>query len=388
VKHRVLTFIAVLIALAPLISPLHAPAFAMPLAAQTQTPSTKPTTPAAKAWAPTKTPWGDPDLQGTYTSDDCIGTPMQRPANLGDRLVATEQELQQREGAIARNAEIDSQQTVTSNAIVTTGPPSHWVERARRPCRQTSLVIDPPNGQIPPLTPEAQTRAGRGQRGGGGDELAAPAAPRGAAPVAAPEGGRGGARGGAPQNIIYNSWEDFSYYIRCITRGVAGSILPVIYGNGTQIVQAPGYVMLLQEMIHEARVIPLDKRPHASSNIRSYMGDPRGHWEGNTLVVETTNFIGNKTGIGLNGGGTPTSDALKLTERFTKVDPNTINYELTIDDSKVYTKPWKVGFPVTLEQGYQNFEYACHEGNYAMFDSLSGARSLERAAEEAAAKKK
>jgi hypothetical protein len=118
------------------------------------------------------------------------------------------------------------------------------------------------------------------------------------------------------------------------------------------------------------------------------MGDPRGHWEGNTLVVETTNFLGNRTGVaGGNGGGTPTSDALKLTERFTRVGPNEIKYEVTINDPKTYTTPFKVGFPLTQEPGYQNFEYACHEGNYAMFDSLSGARAQERAAAEAAKKK-
>jgi len=138
-------------------------------------------------------------------------------------------------------------------------------------------------------------------------------------------------------------------------------------------------------MVHEARVIPLDGRPHAGPNIRSYMGDSRGRWEGTTLVIETTNFLPSKTGIGLNGGGTPTSDALKLTERYTRVDPNTINYEVTIDDPKTYAKPWKVAFPITQEPGYENFEYACHEGNNAMFNSLSGARAEDRA-EEAAKK--
>src|SRR2546421_9767184 len=139
-------------------------------------------------------------------------------------------------------------------------------------------------------------------------------------------------------------------------------------------------------MVHEARVIPMDGRPHAGPNMRSYMGDPRGHWEGNTLVVETTNFLGGKTGVGGgNGGGTPSTDALKLTERFTRTDPNTIAYEVRIEDPKTYTKPFTVAFPITQEPGYQNFEYACHEGNYAMFDSLSGARAVEKAA---AAKKK
>ena len=299
-----------------------------------------------KTYAVSKTPWGDPDLQGTWTSDDCINTPLQRAPNFGDKLYLTDEELTQREAAIARQAENDKQQFVAANAQANVNPPGHWGERARRPCRQTSLIVDPPNGRTPDLTPEAQARA----------------IPRGA--------------GNNPA-----SWEDFSFYIRCITRGVAGSILPVIYGNGTQILQGPGYVLLLQEMVHEARVIPLDNRPHAGSNVRSYMGDSRGHWEGNTLVVETTNFLAGKTGIGLNGGGTPTSDALKLTERFTRVDPNTINYEMTVDDPKIYTKPWKVGFPISQERGYQNFEYACHEGNNAMFNSLSGARAAEKAAE-------
>jgi hypothetical protein len=312
-------------------------------------PASKSATPAksAKSWTQPKTPWGDPDLQGTWTSDDCIGTPLNRPVNLGDRLYYTEQELAQRQQNLERQQQNDLQETVAPNQRVGTGPPGHWGERARRPCKQTSLVVDPPNGRTPDLLPEAKAR-----------------------PI--PEGA-------GNNNPKADSWEDFSYYIRCISRGVTGSILPVIYGNGQQVVQGPGSVMILQEMVHEARVIPVDGRPHASSNIRSYMGDPRGHWEGNTLVVETTNFLGNRNGIGLNGGGTPTSEALKLTERYTRVGPNELHYEVTVDDPKTYVKPFKIAFPLTQEPGYQNFEYACHEGNYAMFDSLSGARAKERA---------
>ena len=329
-SHRLLVVVLAIISTLIVSVPLHA---------QTKAP-------AAKAYTPPKTPWGDPDLQGTWTSDDCINTPMQRPATASDKLYLTEEELAQREAAIARQTQNDKQQFVAPDARPNVNPPGHWGERARRPCRQTSLVIDPPNGRTPDLTPEAQARV----------------VPRGA----------------GNNNPQPASWEDFSFYIRCITRGVAGSILPVIYGNGTQIIQAPGYVTLLQEMVHEARVIPMGKLPHSGSGVRSYMGDSRGHWEGTTLVVETTNFLPGKTGIGLNGGGTPTSDALKLTEKFTRTDPNTINYEMTIDDPKTYTKPWKVGFPITQESGYQNFEYACHEGNNAMFNSLSGARAAEK----------
>jgi hypothetical protein len=324
---------------------------AQPVTAQAAKPA-----PSTKTWSAPKTPWGDPDLQGTWTSDDCIGTPLNRPANFGDRAYYTEQELAQRQNQLATQQQNDLQETVGSNARVGTGPPAHWGERARRPCKQTSLVVDPPNGKMPDLLPEARTR-----------------------PI--PEGA-------GNNNPKADSWEDFSYYIRCISRGVTGSIFPVIYGNGQQIVQAPGYVTIMQEMVHEARVIPTDGRPHASQNIRSYMGDARGHWEGSTLVVETTNFLGNRTGMGGNGGGTPTSDALKLIERYTRLGPAEIRYEVTIDDPKTYPRPFKVAFPLTQEPGYQNFEYACHEGNYAMFDSLSGARAQEKKHAAEAAQKK
>jgi hypothetical protein len=344
-RHPFLMSIASLVAVAAIFALTAEPAIGQ----------TAKAAPAAKNGTQPKTPWGDPDLQGTWTSDDCIGTPLNRPANLGEKLYYTEEELAQRQTQLARQQENDRQETVTPGQRVGTGPPAHWGERARRPCKQTSLVVDPPNGRTPDLLPEAKTRR-------------------------IPEGA-------GNNNPKADSWEDFSYYIRCITRGVTGSIFPVIYGNGQQIVQAPGYVTILQEMVHEARVIPVDGRPHASPNIRSYMGDARGHWEGNTLVVETTNFLGDRTGIAGNGGGTPTSDALKLTERYTRTGPNEIRYEVTIDDPKTFVAPFKVAFPLTQEPGYQNFEYACHEGNYAMFDSLSGARALEKRAAEAAKKK-
>jgi len=318
---------------------------AAPIAAWAQaTPNAAPT----KAWTAPKTPWGDPDLQGTYTSDDYIGVGLQRNAQFGNRLYLTEQEIAQREGQIANQATTDLAETVAPNARVGVGPPSHWAERAKRPPKQTSLIVDPPDGRFPELTAEAKAR--RAPLGAGVND------PRPA------------------------SWEDFSYYIRCITRGVTGSVYPVIYGNGTQIVQAPGFVTILQEMIHEARVIPLDGRPHVSSNIRTYMGDSRGHFEGNTLVVETTNFLDNKTSAqGGNGAaGPPTTAALRLVERFTRVAPDTINYQVTIDDPKTYTRPFTVAFPIVQEPGYQLFEYACHEGNHAMFNSLSGARAQEK----------
>jgi hypothetical protein len=308
---------------------------------------------ASEEWSQPRTPWGDPDLQGTWTSDNCIRTPMNRPAEFGDRLYLTAEEIAQREAAIEAQKVTDAKESAEGQAV-RTGPPPHWGERARKSCGQTSLVVDPPNGRVPDMLPEAKTRV---------------------IPQAA-----------TIENPRADTWEDFQDYIRCITRGVTGSIFPVIYGNGQQVVQGPGYVMIMQEMVHEARVIPLDGRPHVSRNIRSYMGDPRGHWEGDTLVVETTNFKGGATGTGNNGGGTPTTDALKLVERYTRTGPNDMRYEVTIDDPKTYVRPYKVAFPLTQEPGYQNFEYACHEGNYGMYDSLSGARAKEREAKEKAEK--
>jgi hypothetical protein len=320
--------------------------------AVSQTPNTR--SAGTRTWAQPKTPWGDPDLQGTWTDDDCIGTPMDRPANFGSRQYYTEQELADREKQIEKRHETDLEETVAPGARVGTGPPGHWGESARRPCRQTSLVVDPPDGRTPALVPEALTR------------------PQGEA-----------ATNNKPKADTYL---DFSTYIRCITRGVVGSIYPVVYGNGQEIIQGPGYVSIMQEMVHEARVIPLDGRPHASANIRTYMGDPRGHWEGNTLVVETTNFLGGKTSVTANGWGTPTSDALRLVERYTRTGPDEMRYEVTVDDPNTYARPFKIGLPLTQEPGYRNFEYACHEGNYAMFDSLSGARAEEKKAAAAAGK--
>jgi hypothetical protein len=174
-----------------------------------------------------------------------------------------------------------------------------------------------------------------------------------------------------------DSWEDRSLYERCITRGILG-LLPVIYNNGTQIIQGPGYVAFTYEMIHEARLIPLDGRPHAGSNIRSYMGNSRGRWEGNTLVIETTNFLPEKTAV----GGTPTSDNFRLIERLTRVGADTLQYEATVHDEKTWTRPWTLSLPLTKDSsGFPVFEYACHEGNYALEGILSGARADEKAAE-------
>jgi hypothetical protein len=305
-----------------------------------------------KTWTPPKTTWGDPDLQGVWTSDDFYGVPFERPAQYGDRKFLTDEEYAARaketdllatsvQAGVYPNAGYWAHQKgVDAKAV-----PTNWTEFARRAPRQTSLVVDPPNGHIPPLTAYGESvRAA----------MAAARKPR-------PE-----------------SWLDISMYDRCITRGVAGSMFPVIYGNGSEIVQEPGLVAIRYEMIHETRIIPLDNRPHAPAAMRTYMGDPRGHWEGNTLVVETTDFIGGHNGFVGNGGGLPYSEETRLVERFTRLNDRTVHYEVTINDPKTYTAPWTVAFEITREPGYQIFEYACHEGNYAMRNSLSAARAEEQ----------
>jgi hypothetical protein len=177
-------------------------------------------------------------------------------------------------------------------------------------------------------------------------------------------------------------WEqagDLSGYDRCVSRGVVGSMMPVVYNNGNEIVQGPGYVAFRNEMIHETRVIPLDGRGALPPSFKGWMGDSRGHWEGNTLVVRTTNTNG-KTGMQGNGSMLIASDALVLTERFTPLSADALQYEVTVNDPKTWTSPWTIAFPLKRESSYQIFEYACHEGNNAMRNTLSGSRADEAAA--------
>src|SRR5262245_16537870 len=305
-----------------------------------------------KAWTPPKTPWGDPDIQGIWPGN--VGVPMQRPAAFGERATLTDSEFAQREAQAKRQADTDNQAFATSDTRVGIGPPSYWTERGR-PTRQASLIIDPPNGRLPALTPEAE-KYRKEARGG--------------------KGLPGEWRGQA------DSYDDLNIYYRCITRGMLGSVIPVVYNNGNQIVQGPGYVVFRNEMIHESRVTPLDRRPHAGSNIRMFMGDSRGHWEGNTLVVETTNFT-YKDAIGSNGAGYPGdpgyhSENLKVVERFTRVSENAMEYRATVIDEKTWTRPWTILINLEKDDKYQMIEYACHEGNYAMTDILSGARAVEQ----------
>jgi hypothetical protein len=308
-------------------------------------------------WTPPKTAWGDPDLQGTWTSDDFYGVPFERPMRYGNRKLLTDEEYAERAkendllATSIRAGVFPKAGYWEQHAGVEAEPyPSNWSEYARRTSRQTSLIVDPEDGHLPGLTPQAMFLR--------------------VSQIA------------AARKSHLESWEDFSMYARCITRGVLGSMLPVMYGNGTEIIQTPGLVAIHYEMIHEARLIPIDPpdhpQPHRPGSLLTYMGDPRGHWEGDTLVVETTNFMGGKVGIGANGEGVRYSDDLRLVERFTRTSDREIQYEVTVNDPKTFTKPWTVAFPITREPGYQIFEYACHEGNYAMPNSLSSARAEEK----------
>ena len=307
-----------------------------------------------QAWKAPRTPWGDPDLQGIWPSTHMVGVPFERAPQFGNRLFLTDEEFRVRQKDAARQQELDNADFSIEHAADVaamgdvggpTSPPPSWLERGE-PSRQSSLIVEPSNGRLPPMTPEGERR----QRLVKNTYLV---------------------------QTGFNSFDELGPYDRCISRGVIGSMMPVIYNNGNQIIQAPGYVVLRQEMIHETRFIPLDGRPHLPPTFRSYMGDSRGHFEGDTLVVQTTNLNG-RTGAQANGNLLMMSDAALITERFTRTDPDTIQYEVTVNDPKTWTMPWKAAFPLKRDSKYQIFEYACHEGNHAMSNILSASRADER----------
>jgi len=300
---------------------------------------------AAQTPPPQRTPWGDPDLQGVFTSDDELGVPFERPEQFGTRQTMTDQEFAEREAQARRQAATDAEEFVRPGRGVGldgTGPPPHWLERGQ-PSRRTSVVIDPPDGRIPYLNDDARKRAA----------IAVNARTTGNKPFDGPEA--------------------LDPYDRCITRGLPHVIFPTIYNNTSQIVQGPGYVAIRYEMIHDARIIPLDGRAALSPAIRQIFGDSRGRWEGDTLVVEVTNFP--KTMVNYRGA----SGDLRLIERFRRVDARTVRYEVTVADPSTFSRPWTAA--ISLKEAADTpdvFEYACHEGNYAMRNILSAARKAER----------
>jgi hypothetical protein len=311
-------------------------------------------TSAGGAWTAPKTPWGHPDLQGVWTTDQEIGVPLERPIELGEKATLTEAEYRQRAEMLKKRYSDDKASRV--GEVGNEQGPVHWYEGARQVSYRTSLVIDPPNGRIPPYTPEAQKRVVR-------------------------KGTALGFEGGSMGNGPFDGPEDLHLADRCITRGLPQTWFPSEYNNGFQIVQSPDYVTIYYERQHEARVIPLDGRPHLNGQVRQWIGDSRGRWEGNTLVVDVTNF-GEQTSF------RKSSTTLHLIERYTRVDANTVRVETTVDDPTTWTKPWTVAVTGRKDPAYwQIFEYACHEGNYAMRHILSGARAEEKEAKTRTTKK-
>jgi hypothetical protein len=288
-------------------------------------------------WKAPRTAWGHPDLEGVWTTDDMRGVQMSRPAQYGTRMYLTDEEFATRATQRGRAREIDDARTGTFRN-----------EEGSRDFGYTSMVIDPPDGRVPALTAAARKRPRQGSSFGVGP---------------------------------WEKVQDFSLYDRCITRGAIGSFMPAVYGNGARIVQTPNAVVISYEMIHDTRVIPLDNRAPLSSDLQLWMGDARGRWEGDTLVVESRNFT-DRTAV----GGSPHSTKLHLTERFTRIDPEMIDYEITVNDPDTFTQPWTFRMTITQQPDYEIYEYACHEGNMAMRNALSAERAYEKAAAEAAAK--
>ena len=287
-----------------------------------------------KAWKAPRTPWGHPDIEGTWTTDDMRGVQMSRAPQYGTRQYLTDEEFTTRAKQRQNARAIDDARTGTFRN-----------EEGSRDFSYTSMVIDPPDGRVPATTAAARAR------------------PR-----------QGGSFGVGPWEKV----QDFSLYDRCITRGAIGSFMPAVYGNGARIVQTPNAIVITYEMIHDTRIIPLGPKPALGSNIQMWMGDSRGYWEGDTLVVESSNFT-DRTAV----GGAPHSTALRMTERFTRVDPDMIDYEITVNDPLTFTRPFTMRLTITQQPDYEIYEYACHEGNHAMRNILSAERAYEVAAAEA-----
>jgi len=294
-----------------------------------------------KPWTPPRTADGHPDLRGVWTNATL--TPLERPAEFRDKPALSEQDAATYEKQFLQEQNRDRRD---GGAETDVGRAYNelFFDRGTKLAHignsiRTSLIVDPPDGRVPALTPEAQKRAAD-------------------------------ARAEARRHPA-DGPEDRSLQERCLSWATGGPpMLPGAYNNYYQIVQTPGYVMILVEMAHDARIIPLDGRPHLDSKIREWKGDSRGHWEGDTLVVDSTNFTGKTR---LRGSG----ENLHVIERFTRVAPDTILYRFTIDDPATFTKPWSGEIPFVAAAG-PIYEYACHEGNYALRDILAGARAEEK----------
>ena len=304
--------------------------------------------PAKNAWTPPRTSWGDPDLQGVW--NNATSTPLERPDRAGGKSVLNDEEAGEFQQQLANELSRDRRDG-SAEADVARAYNEHWMDarRLRIADRRTSLIVDPPDGHIPPLVPLSPERAKAKA-----DRAAATAR----------------VNAGLPDSYL-----DFTLPVRCIIRTDQPPYLPIVYNNDLQIFQARGYVAIAPEMIHSSRIIPLDGRPHVGKNLHQWLGDSRGHWEGDTLVVETTNFR-SETGVVFQDAN---PNSFKLVERFTRVGPDTINYEFTVSDPATWTRPWTAMLPWTkIDPKEQMYEYACHEDNYDEVHFLSGARVREK----------
>jgi hypothetical protein len=309
--------------------------------------------PVPTDYQPKMTSWGEPDLRGTWPIDYIASLPMQRADQYGNRFFLTDEEYEQREKMAGmfdeRYKEEDKSDTIGMG---------HWVESSAAG-RRTSLLVDPPSGKLPALTEYGKHMESIG-------------------------------RSSWIQGQTFDWVTDFDSWDRCISRGFPASMLPFRYNNGIRVYQAPGYVVIDLEMIHDSRIIPTDGRAHQPSAVKSWMGNSVGHWEGNTLVIETDNIqpgaapINMATMAGLPNNVVPMSDEAHVTERLTMTGPDSIEYEMTFSDPTVFTAPWTVRMPWKRNQDYEFYEYACHEGDVQVRNYITASRAQR--AQAAAAK--
>jgi hypothetical protein len=321
----------------------------MPVAGQARSAGARTGGTSAKAYTAPRTPDGQPDLQGIWSNTTI--TPLERPKNVTKEFFTAEEALEAAKRAAAEESAQTEPGTVADVHYDFTQFGLDRTQSAMALNLRTSLIYDPPEGRLPPLSAEGQRRA---------------------AERAAARKSRGGTHD-AVQNEPLGA--------RCILMDRNGPpMLGGAYNNGYQIMQAPGYVMILTEMLHDVRIIPLDGRPHLPPNVRQWTGSSRGHWEGQTLVIETTNLTDKFAFQGA-------SENMRLTERFTRVDENTIRSQFTVEDPATWIRPWSAEVLWKKDIG-PLFEHACHEGNYGLYNTLAGARVEENRAAEEAAKKK
>jgi hypothetical protein len=315
----------------------------VPVVASAQSRTTRSGTTAK--WEQSKTPWGDPDMQGIW--NNVTATPLQRSDDLKDKAQLTNQETAEFEQKAAEQRAKNEATPIAQQSVgARTGYSTVvWFETGYKLSEgRTSLLLQPADGRLPALTPAAQKIADQ------------QTAARKVSPADKPE--------------------DRGPYERCITRGLPGSMLPGFYNHNYQIFQTPGYVVISVEMIHDARIIPMDGRSHVNAGIKQWLGDSRGRWEGNTLVVETTNLRDvDQRNVAVFG----TTEKGKVIERFTRLGPDTMDYQISVDDPAWYTQSWTASIPMTKVEG-PLYEYACHEGNYGLPNILSGHRQEEREA--------